>query len=46
MKTSSVIVLLALAALIAGGVAFLGFWEIPAPATEVEKVIPNDRLPR
>ncbi|WP_204247820.1 hypothetical protein [Kiloniella litopenaei] len=30
-------------ALLAGGV-FLLTWDIPAPSTNVEKVIPNDRL--
>ncbi len=29
----------------AGGV-FLATWDIPAPVSKVEKVIPNDRFPR
>lgn len=34
-----------LALLIAGGVAlFLMTWEMPAPVTPIEKVIPNDRF--
>jgi len=28
------------------GVVFVLTWDIPPPITEVEKVIPNDRLPR
>lgn len=27
-------------------VVFLATWDIPAPTARVEKVIPNDRLPR
>lgn len=33
-------------ALVAGLAVFLSFQEIPAPTTRIEKVIPNDRLPR
>jgi len=32
--------------ILAGGVAFLLTWDIPAPTAPVEKVIPNDRFPR
>jgi hypothetical protein len=32
--------------LIAGGIVLLAMWEIPAPSKPVEKVIPDDRLPR
>ncbi|MCA3245293.1 MAG: hypothetical protein ING19_19075 [Azospirillum sp.] len=39
-----VLALLVLAA--AGFAAFLATWEIPAPTARIEKVIPNDRLPR
>ncbi len=31
---------------IAGILFVLASWEIPAPKTHVEKVIPNERLPR
>ena len=27
-----------------GGVAFLATWDMPAPSTQVEKIIPNDRF--
>ena len=29
-----------------GGAAFLATWEIPAPVSNVEKVLPNDKFPR
>jgi hypothetical protein len=29
-----------------GGAAFLTTWEIPAPVSNVEKVLPNDKFPR
>ncbi|MBL8836300.1 MAG: hypothetical protein JNL66_08650 [Alphaproteobacteria bacterium] len=28
------------------GVAILAIWEMPPPTSRVERVIPNDRLPR
>ncbi len=31
---------------LAGGGVFLAQWEIPPPAAEVEKVVPDDRFPR
>lgn len=42
-RFSFFLVLLFIGAVAAGG-AFLLMWEIPAPTTKVEKVIPNDRL--
>jgi hypothetical protein len=30
---------------LAGGVGFLSMWDIPAPNTHVEHVIPDARLP-
>ena len=30
----------------AGGVVFLGFWDIQPPSRTVEKVIPHDRFAR
>ncbi|MEK9969559.1 MAG: hypothetical protein VW600_10510 [Ferrovibrio sp.] len=30
--------------LVGGGAAFLASWDIPAPRSKVEKVIPADRL--
>jgi len=44
-KLSRIIVLLAIAVLVGGG-AFLATWDIPAPVTEVNKVLPDDRFPR
>ncbi|GAB6054514.1 hypothetical protein JCM17960_33340 [Magnetospira thiophila] len=32
--------------LVVGGGVFLVTWDIPAPVTKVEKVIPNDRFER
>ena len=33
-----------LAVVIGGGLAFLASWDIPAPTATMEKDIPNDRL--
>ena len=43
------LVLIAIAAVIlvlVGGGVYLAVWDIPAPKTPVEKVIPSDRFPR
>lgn len=40
------ILLIVLALLIVGGLAFLAVWDIPAPTARVEKVIPDERLPK
>jgi hypothetical protein len=32
--------------ILVGGTVFLMFWNIPAPTTHVEKVIPDARFPR
>ena len=32
--------------LLGGGTAFLMTWDIPPPTAPVQKVIPNDRLPK
>jgi hypothetical protein len=43
------LVLIALAVVVivlVGGGVYLAFWDIPAPKTPVEKVIPSDRFPR
>jgi hypothetical protein len=32
--------------MIVGGAVFLATWDIPAPITKIEKVIPDDRFPR
>lgn len=44
-KLASIIIIGALLALVGGGV-FLATWDIPVPATEIERTIPNDRFPR
>ena len=44
-KLASIIIIGALIVLVGGGV-FLATWEIPVPATELERTIPNDRFPR
>ncbi|MGE5505984.1 MAG: hypothetical protein ACM31L_16300 [Actinomycetota bacterium] len=44
-KLSAVLVLLVLAA-VAGGAVFLATWDVPPPSARVEKVIPDDKLPR
>lgn len=46
MKRFSRIVMIFVAVLIVGGVAFVATWDIPAPVAKVEKVIPDDRFPR
>jgi len=44
MRISTILMVLLLAGLV-GGAIFLATWEIPAPSTPVEKVIPNDQFP-
>ncbi|WP_185973791.1 hypothetical protein [Ferrovibrio terrae] len=44
MARLSMIMGLVLILLVGGGVAFLASWDIPAPRSKVEKVIPADRL--
>ncbi|MEO5337454.1 MAG: hypothetical protein H7841_11255 [Magnetospirillum sp. WYHS-4] len=46
MKKSFVWTVLVLLVAIGGGVAFLAAWDIPAPKTTVERVIPDERFPR
>ena len=46
MRKSILTLLAVLALALAGLVAFLATWEIPPPTARIEKVIPNDRLPR
>jgi len=45
MKNISKLVFVALIAILIGGTAFLSSWDIPAPITTIEKVLPNDRFP-
>lgn len=42
--TFAIIVIVVL--LLGGGIAYLALWDIPAPTQPVEKVIPDERLPR
>lgn len=44
-KLTGLILLLIIVAL-GGGAAFLVTWEIPAPISNVEKVLPDDKFPR
>ena len=44
-KLASIIIVGALLLLVGGGL-FLAIWDIPVPATEVERTIPNDRFTR
>lgn len=44
-KIAGVLVLLVLAVVVGGG-AFLATFDLPPPSAQVEKVIPDDRLPR
>ena len=46
MKNLSRLVMLAVVLLIVGGAVFLATWDIPAPVSTVEKVIPDDQFPR
>jgi len=46
MRNVSLIVVAFTVLLLAGGVAFLAMWEIPAPSTTVQKVLPDDRFPQ
>ena len=43
-NTAKIILILIVVILIGGGL-FLATWDIPAPSSTVEKVIPNDRFP-
>ncbi|MEO3433472.1 hypothetical protein [Inquilinus sp. CAU 1745] len=38
--------LVLIALVIVGGVVFLGFWDLQPPSEMVEKVIPDESLPR
>ncbi|PPR12200.1 MAG: hypothetical protein CFH41_00234 [Alphaproteobacteria bacterium MarineAlpha11_Bin1] len=42
-KMASVIIVLALLLLFGGGL-FLATWEIPVPANDIERTIPNERF--
>lgn len=40
------ILLLFVFVVVLGGVVFLATWDIPAPVSTIEKVLPDDRFPR
>ncbi|NQV57436.1 MAG: hypothetical protein HQ503_16365 [Rhodospirillales bacterium] len=44
MKNLTRIVVIIIIALVVGTGVFLTTWDIPAPVSHVEKVIPNDRF--
>jgi len=46
MKRMPVAIIILLLAALAGGVGMLATWDIPAPVTTVEKVLPDERFPR
>ena len=46
MRKISRLVLFLVIALVGGTAAFLATWDIPAPVTTIEKVIPDERFPR
>jgi hypothetical protein len=46
MSTISRVLLLLLLVVVLGGAMFLLTWEIPAPTARIERVIPDDALPR
>jgi hypothetical protein len=40
------LILVSTLVVVLGGVIFLVTWDIPPPTTTIERVIPDDRLPR
>lgn len=44
MKNIQKIIILFVTTLICGAVLFLSSWDIPAPVSEIEIVIPNDQF--
>jgi len=46
MKSLSKFVMILVLALLVGGAAFLATWDIPAPNSTIEKVLPDDQFPR
>jgi len=46
MSTLSRVLILLLVAVLLGGTVFLVTWEIPPPTARIERVIPDDQLPR
>ncbi len=46
MRKLSLILVVIVLAVLAGGGMYLATWEIPPPTTAVEKVLPDERFPR
>lgn len=46
MKRLPVILFLFVLVLVVGGAGVLATWDIPAPVSSVEKVLPDERFPR
>ena len=46
MMRLTAIILIFLVILIIGGVILLATWDIPAPSSMIEKIIPDERFPR
>lgn len=44
MRKLLLVLVLVLVVVVAGGFVVLASWDIPAPTTSMEKVIPNERL--
>ncbi len=46
MRKSTLVLIVIILGVLAGGVFYLASWEIPAPTTKVEKVLADERFPR
>jgi len=46
MGKATIVLVLAAVLLVVGGCLFLAYWDIPAPSTPVEKVLPDARFPK
>jgi hypothetical protein len=46
MSTITRVLLVVVLVAVLGGTMFLVTWEIPAPSARIERVIPDDQLPR
>lgn len=46
MRRLFTLALVGLLVAVAGLAAYLSTWDIPAPTAHIEKIIPNERLPR
>ncbi len=46
MRKSSLVLIVIILGVLAGGAVYLASWEIPPPTTKVEKVLADERFPR